>query len=159
MAEAVVGAPTADDGVELRVDAALSRILRALTREKVRQSRTTGIGSALSSTDMWLIGYLSDHASVRLSDLAAWQAVDKSTITMQVKRLVKAGLVERAPDERDRRAVRVSLTDHGREVWRVNREQARHFLSQLIGEWSPNDREDLARLVTRLADSVDASLS
>lgn len=158
MPRATAAGSDAGDSVEDRVDSALSRVLRALTREKVRQSRTTGIGRGLSATDMWLVAYLNDHDSVRLSDLAAWQAVDKSTITMQVKRLVEAGLVERTPDPTDRRAVRVSLTDHGWEVLRVNREQARHFIAQLLGEWSPEDREHLAYFVNRLADAVDASL-
>lgn len=79
--------------VEVVVDNALSRILRALTREKVRSLRTSPqTGGALSATDLWLLGYLGEHGGVRLGDLALWQDVDKSTISMQVKRLVAAGL-------------------------------------------------------------------
>lgn len=144
--------------VERIVDAALSRIVRALTREKVHRSRLAEAGKSLSATDMWLLGYLAEHTSVRLTDLALWQSVDKSTITMQVKRLVAAGLVQRAVDERDRRAARVSLTPRGADVLEENREQARRYLCQLIGTWSPAERDALAQSVTRLADAVDASV-
>lgn len=151
--------PSSAQEAEFVVDSALSRITRALTREKVRLSRLAETGQALSTTDMWLLGYLSDHSSVRLTDLALWQSVDKSTITMQVKRLVAAGFVQRAVDDRDRRAARVSLTAKGARVLDENRAQARVFLARLIGDWPPEDRDELARSVTRLADAVDASLN
>ena len=42
---------------------------------------------------------------VRLSELAEWQEVDRSTMTTQVRRLETMGLVARASDPRDGRAV------------------------------------------------------
>lgn len=147
-------------GVEGAVDDALSRILRALSREKVRVMRTTpGASGVLSTTDLWLLGYLQEHDGVRLGDLAVWQDVDKSTITMQVKRLVSAGLAERTQDERDRRAARVCLTPLGEEVLALNRERARAFLAALIGEWPDAERDELARSVTRLAKAVEGTLA
>lgn len=150
--------PQESDEIEKVVDDALSRLVRALTREKVRRSRMTGAGRMLSATDMWLLAYVSERESVRLSDLALWQAVDKSTITMQIKRLVASGLVERAVDDKDRRVARVSLTEHGCAVLAENQRQACTFLAQLIGNWTPDERAELARSVFRLADAVDASL-
>ena len=148
------------EGVEGAVDDALSRILRALAREKVRVMRASPeAGGVLSTTDLWLLGYLQEHDGVRLGDLAVWQDVDKSTITMQVKRLVAAGLAERTQDERDRRAARVCLTALGEEVLALHRGRARAFLAALIGDWPEAERDELARSVGRLATAVEGALA
>lgn len=147
-------------GVEAVVDDALSRILRTLTREKVRIMRTSpGEGGTLSPTDLWLLGYLHEHDGVRLGDLAVWQDVDKSTMTMQVKRLVAAGLAERTSDERDRRAARIRLTDLGVEVLTLNRERAHVFVAALIDGWTETERDELARSLVRLAEAVEGTLA
>ena len=47
--------------------------------------------------------------------LMGWTLVTSGTMTNRVDRLVRRGLVERRPDPRDRRGVRVVLTAEGRE--------------------------------------------
>ncbi|EYT57103.1 MarR family winged helix-turn-helix transcriptional regulator [Microbacterium sp. UCD-TDU] len=73
-----------------------------------------------------------------------------------VARLEDAGLVRRAPDSTDQRAVVVGLTDEGREIG--NRLIARidAYYEELFSGWSETDREDLSRLVVKLAHSADA---
>jgi DNA-binding MarR family transcriptional regulator len=68
---------------------------------------------------------------VTQSELAALLNRCPSTITKTVKRMEKAGFVERRPDPRDERVSRVCLTEAGRntqtaleDVWRTFEEQA-----------------------------------
>lgn len=48
-----------------------------------------------------------------VSQLSGLAKVSPSSITQTVRGLVKKGLVERAPDSADRRAVRLSITEQG----------------------------------------------
>jgi DNA-binding MarR family transcriptional regulator len=48
------------------------------------------------------------------SELLAAVGLDHSTVSKALKRMQEAGLVHREPDENDRRATRVRLTDRGR---------------------------------------------
>jgi DNA-binding MarR family transcriptional regulator len=88
---------------------------------------------------------------VRASDLAAWQGVDKSTITPQVHRLAERGLVARRGDPGDRRAALLTVTDHGRRKLQEMDESGVRLFERALDSWSGDDRRALATLMRRLA--------
>ena len=77
------------------VESALSTILRWSSRADNRRLLHDAKGAALSSTDSWLLERVVVSGPVRMSKLAEWMAVDKSTMTTEVRRLEKGGLVSR----------------------------------------------------------------
>lgn len=111
-------------------------------------------GAGLSPTDLWLLDGVVRHGPLRIGDLAVWQGVDKSTLTIQLRRLAGRGLVQRTTDPADGRAVLVTPSAEGRQLHeRVTRHGA-VVLAGLLADWSPDERMDLARLLTRFADST-----
>jgi DNA-binding MarR family transcriptional regulator len=140
------------------VGAALERCVSALlrwsTRAEVQRSMRAG-RTPLSPTDVWLLCRLVDDGPSRLSELAAWQSVDKSTMTTQVGRLERQALVSRRPDPSDRRAVLVRATPKGRRLQRSNVVVAQRVFDGLVADWPEADKEELARLLTRLTDLLD----
>ncbi len=69
------------------LERAVPMLVRWFTRSDVRRSMLADADPALSATDAWLLGRITDTGPVRLSDLADWQEVDRSTMTTQVRRL------------------------------------------------------------------------
>lgn len=132
----------------------VSVLLRWGSRGDVRRAMLSDRVDDLSTTDEWLLRRIIDVGPVRLSDLAAWQAVDRSTMTSQVRHLEGLGLVSREPDPSDRRASLVSPTFVGRRLHGTNVARARMVLDQLLEDWSETDRADLARLLTRVTDKL-----
>lgn len=134
--------------------AALSRILRWSTRPAVAEEVAGPAGAGLSPTDLWLLDGVVRHGPLRVSDLSAWQGVDKSTLTIQLRRLAGRGLVQRTTDPADGRAVLVIPSAEGRQLHeRVMRHSAT-VVAGLLADWPPGERADLARLLTRFADSA-----
>lgn len=92
-----------------------------------------------------------DDAGVRLRDLAERLRIAPRSATDVVDQLESRGLVERAADPADRRAVRIRLTDAGRGLLRrvhgARRTEAADFFAVL----APADRAELARLLARVA--------
>ena len=88
---------------------------------------------------------------MRAFDLAAWQGVDKSTITPQVHRLAERGLVARRGDPGDRRAALLTVTDHGRRKLQEMDESGVRLFERALDSWSGDDRRALATLMRRLA--------
>lgn len=43
--------------------------------------------------------------------------IKPSTVTVSVQRMEKSGLIYRVPDEKDKRIMRIYLTDHGKELF------------------------------------------
>jgi DNA-binding MarR family transcriptional regulator len=141
-----------DPDVGVSIEAAVSTILRWTTRADNRRALHDADGAALSSTDSWLLDYVVESGPLRMTALAEWLSVDKSTITVEVRRLEEARLVVREPDPSDRRAVLISATDEGRVAIRRHRQAAQAVYSTLVGKWSESDRLDFARLIDRFVD-------
>lgn len=129
-------------------------LLRWSTRAEVRRSLLARDSGDLSPTDAWLLGRVADMGPFRLSQLAAWQEVDKSTMTTQIRRLERRGLVERAADESDRRGVLVSATNAGRALHRANKKAARAVFREFVSDWPESDQVEFARLADRLTTSL-----
>jgi DNA-binding MarR family transcriptional regulator len=139
------------------LERAVSALLRWVTRPDVRRSLLSPEGHNLSTTDTWLLGRVTDRGRCRVSDLAAWQGVDKSTMTAQVQRLERHGLVSRRRDEQDRRVVLVEATPAGRAVHEKNKRAARDVVDALVADWPKREQAELVRLLNRLIPRLEGA--
>jgi DNA-binding MarR family transcriptional regulator len=110
---------------------------------------------ALSATDAWLLGRITDTGPVRLSQLADWQEVDRSTMTTQVRRLETLGLVARTPDPSDGRAVLVRATRAGAARHRRTKQTARAVYEKLLANWTDDDLQQAAHVAARLVETLE----
>ncbi|MEU8221268.1 MarR family transcriptional regulator [Kribbella sp. NPDC048915] len=96
-----------------------------------------------------------------MAELAQCFAVEKAALTGLVDRAEKRGLVERIPVPGDRRAVRVTPTEHGRRAAKAFHTEADGSLNGLIGHLGPADREQfraiMAGIVARCRTSPSTS--
>jgi DNA-binding MarR family transcriptional regulator len=90
-----------------------------------------------------------------MKELAARLRVDPSTATRAMQRLEADGLVERYPSPEDGRVVLVRITEEGRR--RHDDVAARRSIAMLeiLGEFEPAERAQLADLLDRFVGSVD----
>jgi DNA-binding MarR family transcriptional regulator len=130
------------------MERAVPMLVRWFTRSDVRRSMLAHTDPALSATDAWLLGRITDTGPVRLSELAEWQEVDRSTMTTQVRRLEMRGLVARAPDPR------AGAARHLR-----TKQTARAVYETLLSGWSEDDLEKAAHVAARLVDTLERRTS
>ncbi|MGH2884527.1 MAG: MarR family winged helix-turn-helix transcriptional regulator [Solirubrobacteraceae bacterium] len=122
--------------------AALSRLF--LTRTSVCVSRTeVGVLRKLTA------------APRRITELAAEERVTQPAITLLVNRLTERGWVQRIPDPRDGRAVLVSLTPAGEEVFARLRAEYRALLHEEMASLEDEEVETLAAAVAILDKLID----
>ena len=69
--------------------------------------------------------------------------------------LEREGIVERRPSSEDRRAVEIALTDRGRELHALKREQVAAKRAALFASLSPTERESAEHLLKRLAEAIE----
>ena len=155
-----------DERRESAVDEAAAALARAVprfthwfTRGDVGRAMLADTDPALSRTDAWLLGRVTDIGPLRLSELAEWQEVDRSTMTTQVRRLETLGLVTRAPDPRDGRAVLVSATPAGVARHRRTERTARAVYHELLADWPEDDLRQAAHASDRLAETLERRAS
>lgn len=94
---------------------------------------------------------------VRPRDLARTEGLDPSTMSRRLASLTARGLIHREPDPDDGRAQVLSLTEEGGRA--VARERARRvaLVTDALDGWGEEDSAELARLLGRLTDTLEAS--
>jgi DNA-binding MarR family transcriptional regulator len=90
----------------------------------------------------------------RITDLAAGEGVTQPAITLLVNRLEQRGWVARAADPADRRAVLVTLTSLGCEVFDRMRAEYRALLHEEMATLGDADVETLARAIDVLDELI-----
>jgi DNA-binding MarR family transcriptional regulator len=136
-----------------RVQQAAARLTWWTSRGDVRR-RLLGPVGELSANDAWLVRAIVAAGSVRVSDVARMQGVDKSTISPQLQRLERRGLLARAADPSDRRAALLHATDEGRR-WQQQFDAAgAAVFAEVLRQWTPEDAATFATLLSRFADQL-----
>jgi DNA-binding MarR family transcriptional regulator len=103
----------------------------------------------LSLTQLRVLGILRDRR-VRMTRLANYLGLEKSTMTGLVDRAVKRGLLERGPNAHDGRAVDVFLTPRGAALAERFHAQVRRALSPLTSELGPAEQRQVQTLLEQM---------
>jgi DNA-binding MarR family transcriptional regulator len=120
---------------------ALPRRASALSRLFLRHTTIE-----ISRTEANVVQALAERPR-RIGDLAARESVTQPAITLLVNRLQRRGWVERAADPEDGRAVLVTLTCQGEEVFDQLRAEYRALLHEEMATLPDDDVETLADAV------------
>jgi DNA-binding MarR family transcriptional regulator len=135
----------------LAVAEGVDQLVALLTRLSPRNGLSLVAASTLATLDR--------YGPLRLTDLAEAAAVTQPSMTGLVNRLVAQGLVERTPDDRDRRSVNVAVTDAGRALLAQRRQRRAETLASLIDALDPDDRDALAAAVPAITRLVATGTS
>ncbi|AZG47882.1 MarR family winged helix-turn-helix transcriptional regulator [Gordonia insulae] len=141
--------PSADDGppppARLTDVDALAQLSFVVQQHLQRRAAS----HELSLIQTRLLGVLRDRRPT-MSELGVLLDLDKSSVSGLVDRAEARGLVIRAPDEMDRRATRVTLSDHGREITVDVTAGFTEDMSTMLGPLSSRDRTTLTSLIGRV---------
>ena len=121
-----------------------------------RLVRQRGPGDTLDTGSFWMLKTLSANGAMRVTDLAACANLDTSTVSRHVAQLHRAGLIERAPDPDDRRALRVQVSSKGRGQLDHALRARLAVLERTLDSWQPGDVRELDRLLTRFVRDLDS---
>jgi MarR family transcriptional regulator, lower aerobic nicotinate degradation pathway regulator len=95
---------------------------------------------------------LDEHGPSSQADLGRRLWMDRSDMVAVLNDLEEGGLVERVPDERDRRRNVVSLTSTGADALRRLDARVEDAQAALLEPLSPDEQRQLRRLLTRVVE-------
>lgn len=90
-----------------------------------------------------------------MGELSKALDVPLSTATRIADWWVKNGYAERSPDPKDRRVVRVALTQSGRDLLKAGNQLIRRRVEQVLRHFSSQERETLMVLMRKLVESLE----
>nr|WP_078490105.1 MarR family transcriptional regulator [Streptomyces sp. SPB78] len=100
----------------------------------------------MTLTQLRVLGIVRDRQP-RMSDLAAFLGLDKSTLSGLVDRAERRGLLTRGPSPDDKRAVVVLITDAGRQLTQRLYTQVQDALAPATARLEPEQRREPAQLL------------
>ncbi|QTR02734.1 MarR family transcriptional regulator, partial [Saccharothrix algeriensis] len=136
-----------DDALEDALVRTSFRVMAVLTR--------IGSDHDLSLTQLRVLGLLRDRRP-RMTELAAFLGLDKSTMSGLVERAERRGLLARDRSPEDRRAVDVFITPAGRELAEQVQDEVREALAPFTDRLRAVDRHLLTRLLDSLSGAATA---
>ncbi|MDT0308076.1 MarR family winged helix-turn-helix transcriptional regulator [Streptomyces sp. DSM 44917] len=134
----------------------------AVFARRAEQTRLGGVAPDRSTLDRaayLLLSRLAQDGPTGVKALAAGMGIDSSTVTRQVAPLVDAGLVSRAQDPGDGRAVVLQLSAAGRERLAEVRSSRMDLMAALTEDWSPQERAAFCALLTRFNAAIGRRLA
>lgn len=108
----------------------------------------------LTSSQCHTLLEVGGRGEVSLVDLADSLGLDASTLSRTIQRLVVLGLVIRLPGEKDRRYVRISLSDQGREAYETIGRLYYDFMNRVFGRIPARKRASVLESVGLFADAM-----
>lgn len=129
-----------------RLDEQLLRAARGLRRGWARSLEPL----ALTPHQARALRVVGEQGAPRLGAVADRLHIAPRSATEVVDALADRGLVERVPDEADRRATCVVLTDAGRQVLAEVQEAQAASAAEHFAPLDAQDRADLARVLAKL---------
>ncbi len=130
-------------------------IADALDRFAVFMIRMSSAKRELSLSSASTLSRLARGGPFRLTELADLERITQPSMTTLVGRLEAQGLVERAADPSDGRAVLVSVTKQGRKALRRRTQVRVGSLAELLEDLTLEDRAALAAAIPALERLLD----
>ncbi len=136
-----------------RFASALHNTARAWRQAVDRRLRHLGLSQA-----GWMTIAVAAKARSPLSqsELADRLGVEGATMVAMIDRLVRAGLVNRAPSSTDRRVKHIVLTEAGRRLYETVQAAAAAVRRELLADLDPKELETATRVLETLQSMIDA---
>ena len=126
----------------------ISRLLRFRVR-----SREQG-GLMAQNTARIVVAHLAVHDHINQLELVNLTRLKAPTVSVLLRRMEEEGYVVRTPDPADRRAVRVSLTEKGREFDRTHLSNISNNDQAAMAGFTPEEAETLVQLLARVRENL-----
>ena len=108
------------------------------------------VAAGLTPTQISLLLNVARQGPIRLSDLAAAEAINPTQLSRSVAHLVDIGAVQRASDQGDRRAAWVKPTAAGRRLAEKIRRERTDALNVALADLAPDERRRIEQAVPAL---------
>lgn len=107
-------------------------------------------GVNLSMTEVHILEAIEKSESNMMSAIAKKLMVTQGTLTVSTSKLVKKGYVERVKDEKDKRIVRLTLTEKAIRVLEVHAKFHEEMIEKLLNELELDKEQELIQSLRNL---------
>jgi DNA-binding MarR family transcriptional regulator len=97
------------------------------------------------------VRYIEDP--VTPTEVSQWLDRNRNSVSLIVDRMVKAGLIDRIRDLRDRRSVRLTITDKGKEALDMSMVAGWELVQEILSQLSEDELRGLITLLEKVRET------
>ncbi len=97
---------------------------------------------------------IEQYGNPSMSALGKTLNISKTQMTSKMDELANEGLIERVPDENDRRVLRIVLTAEGKKLIKESHKTVTESMNQLLSPLSHKELEELSKSIEVIKNSV-----
>ena len=116
----------------------LYSLVRAI---KDDSERCAELCDGVAEKEMFVIGFIGQKKQVKMSDIAENIEAPMSTLTKLIDRLVDKKILTREHSSDDRRAINVSLSEHGKALYHTLGDQKKKLAEKLLSQYNEKEQE------------------
>lgn len=144
------------------VETAMTRIRRRQGRQSLARSALSALGPEVSLNTLAVVDAVAESAGsadapVTVGTVSDRLAVDPSRGSRVVAEAVRSGFLRRVASQEDGRRSCLELTDRGHQAVTSAHRTRQEFYARVFDGWPAREQEELARLLTKFVDSLDAT--
>ena len=124
--------------------------IHSLTADFVKKRLAARGFDDFASSHGYILYQLSVNPGITMKELAAKINRDKSTTTVLVRKLEKAGLVKVQTDTTDKRSKLLSLTQKGNEYNQMTKQLSQQLMSTFYKDFTQEEKEKFCDFLDRI---------
>ncbi|MDF9839973.1 MULTISPECIES: MarR family transcriptional regulator [unclassified Paenibacillus] len=144
------GSPDLDQAASLKLFVVLSKAYKSLMDHAVRDMKSHGLASA----EFMVLEVLYHRTRIPLQQIGEKILVTSGSITYNIDKLEKRGLLKRVPCDEDRRVTYAEITEAGRELFDDIFPKHVASIHGLMGGLSEDEKKQTIELLKKLGKGV-----
>lgn len=132
----------------------INEIMPVIMREFIKQQTAAFYKEKITLPQFIILDVLNRQGRLHMSELAGIMNVTTAAMTGIIDRLVRDGYLERIPDPRDRRIIRVRLTARGNKVVKNVSQRRRQTIINVFGRITQAERENYLNILMHIRDHL-----
>lgn len=134
----------------------INEIAPVIMRDLAKRQICELFKGKITLPQLLVLDFLDAKGASKMKDLALFMNVTTAAVTGIVERLVRDNYVLRSYDPKDRRIIRVDLTNKGSELFKkINRER-RQIIVEIFSKISEADRQNYLRILLEIKEILTA---
>jgi DNA-binding MarR family transcriptional regulator len=129
-------------------------VMSVMMKEFTRRQAHELFELKITIPQILILNFLNLQGESKMTDIAKFMRVSTAAMTGIVDRLVRDQYVARVFDPRDRRIIRVKLTNRGTELLKKINQHRRKTVIKLFGKISQKEREEYLKVLLRIRDTL-----
>ena len=128
----------------------MGAMMRIFDNMQKGNSECSAVCQIVTEKELFIVAYIGEEGSVKMREISDHFDLAISTLTSVVDRLVAKKVLTRYHSDEDRRVVKVTLAEKGKEVYQIYSERKKIIAENILSRFTEDEQIQMIELLNRI---------